>query len=74
MDNVLLDASWVAKLTDFGFAKKISDKSNKVTMSSTFCGTMPYESPQVLKRRPYNAFKADIWSMGVTIFIMLHQK
>lgn len=72
LDNVLLDQEWVAKMTDFGFAKNF-DVDNMVP-STTFCGTVPYECPQILEHKPYNAFKADIWSMGVTLFIMLHNR
>ena len=74
-DNMLLDAKYIAKLSDFGFAKECTDKAtNKVVMSTTFCGTLPYEAPQILEHKPYNAFKADIWSMGVTFFVMFHDR
>jgi len=64
LDNILLDCNWIAKMTDFGFAKKIADSSRgEVTMSTTFCGTLPYECPQILEHKAYNGFKADIWSM-----------
>ena len=75
LDNILLDDNWIAKMTDFGFAKKIADSADgKVTMSTTFCGTLPYECPQILEHKAYNGFKADIWSMGVSFFIMLHDR
>lgn len=35
-----------------------------------FSGTLPYECPQILEHRQYDAFKADMFSMGVTLFIM----
>ena len=71
---MLLDGKWVAKLTDFGFAKQCIDKKKNLIMSNTFCGTLPYECPEILQHKQYNAFKADTWSMGVTIFIMLHDR
>ena len=72
-DNILLDANWVAMLSDFGFAKIVVDEEKqRIELSSTFCGTRPYEAPQVLECKPYNGLKADIWSMGVTLFVMLH--
>ncbi|KAH9409011.1 protein serine threonine kinase [Tyrophagus putrescentiae] len=72
LDNILLDGNFVAKLTDFGFAKQCFDNDkHRVILSSTFCGTLPYECPQILEHKPYDAFKADCWSMGVTLFIML---
>lgn len=52
LDNMLLDANWIAKLTDFGFAKQSAKKLHRmVVMSRTFCGTAPYKSPQVLAKK-----------------------
>ncbi|KPM04352.1 serine/threonine protein kinase-like protein 5 [Sarcoptes scabiei] len=74
IDNVLLHNN-VAKLTDFGFAKESWDNlMNKPILSETFCGTEPYYSPQIVARKPYNAFCADVWAMGVTLFCMLNNK
>jgi len=74
-DNILLADKWIAKLSDYGFSKDCYDPDKQsITLSTTFCGTKPYESPQVLEHKPYNALKADIWSMGVTLFIMLHDR
>ena len=40
---MLLDANWIAKLTDFGLAKQCVDQKRKsIIMSRTFCGTVPY--------------------------------
>ena len=74
IDNILLNNN-VAKLTDFGFAKECWDANNdRVILSETFCGTEPYYSPQIVARKPYNAFSADSWAMGVTLFCMLNNK
>jgi testis-specific serine kinase len=71
--NMLLDARYIAKLSYFGFAKNCIDTAtNQVLLSNTFCGTLPYECPEILALKPYNAFKADIWSMGITFFVMFH--
>jgi len=65
----------VAKLTDVGFAKQSYDtKAECVILSKTFCGTKPYECPQIVAHMQYDTFKADIWSMGVSLFIMLHAR
>ena len=75
LDNMLLDDKYIAKLTDFGFAKQSAKKFRRlVLMSKTFCGTAPYKSPQILARKAYNGFKADVWSMGVSLYIMLHRR
>lgn len=75
LDNMLLDGQYVAKLTDFGFAKPSAEKERRqVLLSRTFCGTSPYKAPQVLARKPYNGFKADVWSMGVSLFLLFHRQ
>ena len=75
IDNILLDENDIAKLTDFGFAKESVDKeTNEMIVSETFCGTEPYYSPQIVMRKPYNPFLADVWAMGVVLFAMLNNK
>jgi serine/threonine protein kinase len=72
IDNILLNDKNIAKLTDFGFAKEVWDeKKHKVIMSETFCGTEPYYSPQIVARKPYNPFCADVWAMGVSCSVCL---
>ncbi|XP_054160102.1 testis-specific serine/threonine-protein kinase 4-like [Oppia nitens] len=75
IDNILLTENQMAKLTDFGFAKICWDeKKDKMELSKTYCGTEPYECPQIVARVPYNAFAADVWAMGVVLFCMLQNK
>jgi len=66
VDNVLLDAEYNAKLSDFGFAKECWDsKRHCAVLSQTICGTQPYFCPQLVDRVPYNAYMADVWAMGM---------
>lgn len=75
LDNFLLSDKFIGKLSDFGFARIAFDENtNKVMMSNTYCGTLPYYSPQLLTRTPYNPFKTDVWSMGVSFYILLHNR
>ncbi|KAL3108615.1 hypothetical protein niasHT_015537 [Heterodera trifolii] len=64
LENVLLCEDGI-KVTDYGFTKQSSD------LSSTFCGSRSYSSPEILLGTAYDMFKSDIWSLGVTGFIML---
>ena len=71
LDNVLFDASDNAKLSDFGFAREFSLEGS---LSKTFCGTVPYYAPEIIRKKPYNPFLYDVWSMGVMLFTMLNGK
>mmetsp|Transcript_73608 Transcript_73608/g.157874 ORF Transcript_73608/g.157874 Transcript_73608/m.157874 type:complete len:553 (-) Transcript_73608:109-1767(-) len=53
------------KLIDFGFSK-IWQPNTKMALS---CGTLAYVAPEVLDRN-YTS-QCDLWSLGVTIFIVL---
>ena len=74
LDNVLLFDD-VAKLTDFGFANESWNwDENRLNHSETFCGTTPYFCPQIIKSKPYNAYAADCWALGVMLFAMLNDR
>jgi len=69
-ENMLLfktKSSFVAKLCDFGFARKF-EHSEK---ASDACGSPFFCPPEVLYGRSYSPFKADIWSLGVTLYLMV---
>lgn len=73
VDNVLLH-DHKAKLSDFGFARVVKAKDGKIPLSQTYCGTPTYYCPQLIDRRPYNAFCADNFAMGVMLFVMMNNK
>lgn len=73
-ENVLITQNFNAKLSDFGFVRScIDDMSSEVTMSQTFCGSLTYVSPEIIKGSPYEPKIADMWSFGVVIFMMLNK-
>ena len=63
LGNVLISDKGKVELIDFGFATLSGD--SKV---STFCGTPCYMSPEILKKRPYVGYGADIWATGILLF------
>ena len=63
-ENILLDADGHVKLVDFGFAKKITNKT------FTTCGTPDYLSPELFKGTGHNK-STDWWSLGILLFEML---
>jgi [calcium/calmodulin-dependent protein kinase] kinase len=67
-DNVLLGAGGAVKLVDFGVSKQFAEgESGEVSDSR---GTPEFYSPEACSGEPYDAYKTDIWSMGVTLFCM----
>uniref|UniRef100_A0A8C6Z5C5 Testis-specific serine/threonine-protein kinase 6 n=1 Tax=Nothoprocta perdicaria TaxID=30464 RepID=A0A8C6Z5C5_NOTPE len=68
-ENVLLTADGRrAKLTDFGFSKEAAGYPD---LSTTYCGSAAYASPEVLLGIPYDAKKHDVWSLGVVLYVMV---
>ncbi|XP_069817234.1 testis-specific serine/threonine-protein kinase 2 [Dendropsophus ebraccatus] len=70
-ENILLDKDLNLKLSDFGFAKRLSYDGREKNLSKTFCGSVAYSAPEVLEGIPYDAKVYDIWSLGVILFIMV---
>ena len=71
LENILLDEFFNAKLADMGTSIWVKD-SNGVTNKKR--GTTFYMAPEVSNYKPgdvYDAYKADIYSLGVAIFVML---
>jgi len=57
-----------AKLIDFGFSKQYFSEDQ---MMETFCGSPSYVSPEIIKKQKYYGEKVDVWSLGITLYIML---
>jgi len=66
--NVLLDQYGRIKLADFG----ISFSSDSKALTNSFSGSMMYEPPEIILKKPHNAFQADIWSLGVLFAYMIN--
>jgi serine/threonine protein kinase len=64
--NILLDENLNVKLGDFGFGRRAAPDALLVTP----CGSPDYVAPEVLLGQPYDGMKADIWSLGVVLFVL----
>ena len=65
-ENLLLDSHYNIKVSDFGFATKLTGRSLE-----TYCGSYAYAAPEIILGHPYDGEKADTWSMGVILFAMV---
>jgi len=69
LENTLLDGSPQpkVKICDFGYSKSaLAHSAPKSTV-----GTPAYIAPEVLQRKEYKGETADVWSLGVTLYVML---
>ncbi|KAJ6217788.1 hypothetical protein RDWZM_008945 [Blomia tropicalis] len=73
LDNILLDTNYNPIVADFGFARIVEYTAGRLNKSDTFCGTMSYSPPEILKQVRYNPFACDVWSLGVILFTMINQ-
>ncbi|KAM7263145.1 hypothetical protein ACFE04_000828 [Oxalis oulophora] len=69
LENTLLDGSPAPrlKICDFGYSKS----SLLHSRPKSTVGTPAYIAPEVLSRREYDGKLADVWSCGVTLYVML---
>ncbi|XP_063392321.1 uncharacterized protein LOC134677824 [Cydia fagiglandana] len=66
-ENLLLDTHMNIKLADFGF----SNEYVRGGALATWCGSPPYAAPELFEGRRYDGPKADIWSLGVVLYVLV---
>ena len=64
-ENLMIDKDGNIKLIDFGFAKKL----NQRTYSNV--GTLEFKAPEILCRSNGYGKMVDIWALGVLLYEML---
>ena len=68
---VFVGNNYDIKLIDFGFAAKFINKENKKIKLKKSVGTKYYCSPEILEGIPYDGTKADIFSIGAILFVLM---
>ena len=69
-ENLLLDDNQDLKISDFGLSA-LPEQLRHDGLLHTQCGTPAYVAPEVLRKKGYDGSKADIWSCGVVLFVLL---
>lgn len=71
-DSALPPTEPQVKLIDFGLCERVRDSSQ---LSRSYCtrwiGSPDYMAPELLLKTPYRPDKADIFSLGVVLYILL---
>lgn len=75
LSNILIDENLNVYLTDFGLS---NESINYKNLLKKYRGTLLFSAPEVYatKRniKPYSTYKADIWSLGVCMYILLNNQ
>jgi hypothetical protein len=69
-ENLVIDDQFRVKLIDFGSAV-VADPSRPRPTYDLFFGTTAYAAPEILRREPYLAAPAEVWTLGVLLSFLL---
>lgn len=69
-ENLMLDENGDLKVADFGLSA-LAESKHQDGLLHTSCGTPAYAAPEVINRKGYDGAKADIWSCGVILYVLL---
>ncbi|XP_066316905.1 CBL-interacting protein kinase 5-like [Miscanthus floridulus] len=69
-ENLLVDEHGNLKVSDFGLSA-LKECQKQDGLLHTTCGTPAYVAPEIINKKGYDGAKADIWSCGVILFVLL---
>ena len=67
IEHVLLDLNNIPKLIDFGYSC-FYKKGNSLFEP---IGSLSYACPEIIQQKSYNPELADVWSLGVCLYVMV---
>jgi len=68
LDNILLDSNGNTRIIDLGLASMDEDEMRGCR---SFVGSPEYVAPEIIKRKPYSGYKADVYSLGMVLYCLL---
>jgi len=68
LENILLDKHENVKLVDFGFTREYEGRTSYL---QTWCGTVCYSAPEMIRGEKYAGEKVDVWSLGIILYALL---
>ncbi|ORZ24481.1 kinase-like domain-containing protein [Absidia repens] len=67
IENILITRDENIKIIDFGLSNIYSPSK----LLSTFCGSLYFAAPELLKARHYTGPEVDVWSFGVVLYVLV---
>ena len=67
LEHIMLDSNNIPKIIDFGFStfyKKGEELDEPL-------GSLCYSCPEIIQQKPYDPELADVWSLGVCLYVMI---
>ena len=67
VEHVLFDNNNIPKIIDFGYSCFYKKGKNLLEP----IGSLSYACPEIIQQKPYDPELADVWSLGVCLYVML---
>ncbi|CAK90513.1 unnamed protein product (macronuclear) [Paramecium tetraurelia] len=71
LENLLLDQNFNLKVADFGLAAFLHPQNSVIGTKCMYCENLEYAAPESLQNIPYDGTKADIYSAGMILHILV---
>lgn len=67
IENIMVDKNLNIKLIDFGLSNFYNPKDSL----KTFCGSLYFAAPELLKGNVYTGPEVDVWSLGIILYVLV---
>ncbi len=70
-ENIMIDSDGSVRIADLGLAKEVVTHGSSATLDGDVLGTPYYMSPEQIRQPSEVDFRADIYSLGATLYHMV---